>query len=573
MLDPLGRRLTWGAALLVGVAFTTLLGCNDQRGETSSADRGTGTERVTALDEDAHEVLDPDPGYEPRLQASPCKDPSVPTDQITCEVLVLPEDRDDPQGRQVELPVLRVRPVTPAPSTSAPSTSAPTTAGPTTRAPASTAPVVVLHGGPGGGVVDSWATWTTVLDDLGTELVLYDQRGGGAATPKLDCPEHSAALASVLGNDLSWEDERHAVGEALAACHDRLSDTGVDLDSYDTPTSTRDLEDLRQALGAEQMTLVASSYGTRLALDYLRTHQDHVRSLVLDGVDPPDASATTDATSAIAEAAEAAVDRLLDSCERDRACASAHPDLRAAIDRAVAAFDARPRRVTVDAATTDGSVVGGAGEAPGSQVGGSAVGGAQITMVLDGGDLYAGLYSAMYDTEVIPLLPSLIEAITGDDGTLLHTFAARALPALSSTSAGALLSVDCADAGGEGADGSDDVASQDPGRTSTILLTSSLPYCMDWPVEPVPRSFAAPVDPSAPPPTLVVAGELDPVTPASVARRVAEELDAAYLEVPRGGHSPLTVDACATRVLRSFLADPDAPDLGCVSRMKPRPYS
>lgn len=452
-----------------------------------------------------------------RLADSECPDPAAASAGFRCHTLVVPEDRAEPTGRQVELPVLR------------------------SGDPGAGVPVVVLHGGPGGGVVDDWALWSTI--DLGAagELVLYDQRGSGRAVPRLDCPEHAEAMQEVLATTDPWEDERGVVADALARCHDRLTAGGVDLDQYDTPTSTRDLEDLRIALGAEQLTLVGQSYGTRLALDYLRTHPDRVRALVLDGVDPP-GTATADATLA-----RAAVDRLVAACAEDDTCAARHPDLGPSIEDVLRTFDRSPRSVPLE--PLDGGVAS--------------------TMELTGDDLYAGLFAAMYDTEVVPLLPSLVETLRTDGGALLDTVSSMVLTGLSSTATGALMSVDCADAG----DASAASTTADPGRAATIALAGSLSFCDEWPVEAVGSDFDDEVELTDPPPVLVVAGELDPVTPADDAARVAERLSATYVEVPRAGHSPMLAEPCTTAVLRSFLATPERPDVGCVAQLRPRPFA
>jgi len=44
----------------------------------------------------------------------------------------------------------------------------------------------------------------------------------------------------------------------------------------------RDLEAVRQALGGPKLDLVGGSYGTRVALEYLRRHPEAVRTVVLD---------------------------------------------------------------------------------------------------------------------------------------------------------------------------------------------------------------------------------------------------------------------------------------------------
>ena len=44
----------------------------------------------------------------------------------------------------------------------------------------------------------------------------------------------------------------------------------------------------RRAIGAATINLIGVSYGTRVALEYLRRHPDRTRTVVLDGVVPPE---------------------------------------------------------------------------------------------------------------------------------------------------------------------------------------------------------------------------------------------------------------------------------------------
>ena len=57
---------------------------------------------------------------------------------------------------------------------------------------------------------------------------------------------------------------------------------------YTTPYAAEDLEAVRRALGYGRINLDGGSYGTRLALVYLRRHAEQVRSVVLRGISPPD---------------------------------------------------------------------------------------------------------------------------------------------------------------------------------------------------------------------------------------------------------------------------------------------
>ncbi len=495
---PLGptRVPATTARLLVGAAVVALavgVGC--------TPDRDDAQDRISPADQDGTSSTVA-PGPPPQLTDSACPEPGTPAgpdDRITCQVLVVPEDRAHPEDRQVELPVLTFEPfehVATSPAMAA-------------------APVVHLHGGPGGGAVEQWATWSTDADALGTDVVVYDQRGGGDASPALDCPEHQLAALDALADDGDPTEEQAVVADAIERCHDRLRDDGVDLDRYDIATSVADLEDLRRALGAERLRLVAGSYGTRLALEYAAAHPDRVAALALDSIDPPGSGHP----GSDAEQVDPAITRLIDACDADPACAAAHPDLGRSLDTALARADAAPLTIAVTDLTS--------GE-PGR-------------LVLTGDDLRAGLFAAMYDSELVPLLPLAIEAVARGDDALLSSVGPRLAPALSGTATGALMSAICADRTAEPPPWSEvDL----PEGTGTVALTSGDPYCDRWPVERT-ASAAADVDPTAP--VLVVAGELDPITPAATSRRLAQRWEATYVEVPRAGHAPMFATPCTPR--------------------------
>lgn len=100
-------------------------------------------------------------------------------------------------------------------------------------------PVVVLHGGPGGGINP---TMRRFHDPNRHRIVLFDQRGCGRSTPR----------ASVTANT-TW----HLVD---------------------------DIERLRRHLGIASWQLFGGSWGSTLALAYAQTHPERVSALVLRGV-------------------------------------------------------------------------------------------------------------------------------------------------------------------------------------------------------------------------------------------------------------------------------------------------
>ena len=100
-------------------------------------------------------------------------------------------------------------------------------------------PVVVLHGGPGGGLT----RYVLRLFNLKKwDVILYDQRGCGKSTPRLD-----------LKNNTTWN-------------------------------LVEDLEVLRKHLELDKWTLYGGSWGTSLSLAYASKHLDHVAAFVMRGI-------------------------------------------------------------------------------------------------------------------------------------------------------------------------------------------------------------------------------------------------------------------------------------------------
>jgi pimeloyl-ACP methyl ester carboxylesterase len=104
-------------------------------------------------------------------------------------------------------------------------------------------------------------------------IVFVDQRGTGPNA--LQCPELQQQMGS---SDLTPPTAR-AVTDCAAAL-------GRDRRFYSTADAVADLDDLRQALGADRISLDGVSYGTFTAERYALAHPEHVARLVLDSVVP-----------------------------------------------------------------------------------------------------------------------------------------------------------------------------------------------------------------------------------------------------------------------------------------------
>ena len=151
----------------------------------------------------------------------------------------------------------------------------------------SPAPIVYLAGGPGGSGVSSASgdrfPLFMKLREAG-DVIAFDQRGTRYAEPYPECPE---PVVPPLGRVLSSRDMLAVYAPVLRACFAHWTPT-IHPDAFTTMESVHDLESLRVALGVERLSFVGISYGTHLALAYIRQYPEHVEKAVLAGVEGVD---------------------------------------------------------------------------------------------------------------------------------------------------------------------------------------------------------------------------------------------------------------------------------------------
>jgi pimeloyl-ACP methyl ester carboxylesterase len=178
----------------------------------------------------------------------------------------LPERTDRPAGARVRLPVMRLRSSSATPG----------------------APLVFVAGGPGeSGLVTARGElfpYLAALRQIG-DVILYDQRGTGLASPRLTVDEQ---MNLPLDESIVSDASRQRLVHVARAAAQRIAVAGIDLSSYTTEQSVEDLEAIRRALRINQWTLWGHSYGSHLVLAYLRRFEGHTSRVILGGTNGPD---------------------------------------------------------------------------------------------------------------------------------------------------------------------------------------------------------------------------------------------------------------------------------------------
>lgn len=427
---------------------------------------------------------------------------------LKCGTLPVPENPALPNGRKIELHIVVL---------------------PALEKEDSRVPLFDLAGGPGLAATDGATFFATAgqIHRQHRDVVLVDQRGTGQSHP-LHCPEIESE------NPLSAMYPRAAVRR----CRRHL-ERDADLSQYTTRNSALDLDAVRAALGYPTVDISALSYGTRLALTYLRMFPQYVRSAALIGTVSDDAKIPLNH----GRNAQATLDDIFRDCLEDASCRKTFPDLPQRWRAVLKSVSAGPTvKYSVD--------------------------GRETTVRLTSGPFAEAFRQMLVTTSGQRRIPYLIDRMSLGD---YEPFLARSLhsggPAFAE---GLLLSITCAE----------DVAwitarDRQSASSDTFLgsyrIDEQMRACSVWNVPAIPITRAGmPVNV----PVVFFAGDRDPVTPATWAATMAKGFpNSRLVTIPKLGHFPdgLQHMECFDAMMSEFFhkGSVDAIDTTCIATMTP----
>jgi len=199
-------------------------------------------------------------------------------------------------------------------------------------------PLVYLVGGPGPSGIEHCVGLASgrmlrMLEHC--DVIGLDQRGTGLSRPNLEeGPEFAYELP--LDRPLTRAAFVEAYSAAVARCVAHWKQEGVELSAFDTRASAADVEDLRRALGLEQIQLWGESYGTHLGLAVLRDWPEHIARAVLVRVEGPDDTLKLPSTT------QRHLELLSGLVAEDPAFAETLPDLALVVRELLEALGAEP---------------------------------------------------------------------------------------------------------------------------------------------------------------------------------------------------------------------------------------
>ncbi|MEG3627514.1 alpha/beta fold hydrolase [Streptomyces poriticola] len=467
-----------------------------------------------------------------RFVPGPCPrtaDPVPALEGARCGSLTVPENRSRPKGRKITLGVA----IVPAADTGARASD----------------PIVWFAGGPGDDAVSEAQLAIDGGLNRDRDVIFMSQRGTYSADPELTCPNIDEFNARAVGLVYNAPSTGRLHVRATRACRDRLADRGVDLSAYNTTESAADYADLRRALGLRQWNVFGISYGTDLALTYLREHPKGIRSVGIDGVLPPSLAGASLTWSA----ARQGFDGLFEACAQQPACNSRYPNLSDTFERLVRELEARPVTTTVTVPDRP----------------------APVEVVIDGGVLVNWLTSA---THLAAGVPRSIDAIAhGDPQRIAEQWAGGKLSpqAVGRLAHGLAYGVFCSE--WTPFESEADVIRAGrrafPSFPRSVLANApQLPFlhadCRAWDIPAAPRSIRDVTRSDVP--ALVTSAGFDAQTGASNGAYAARTLSrSTVVTVPYVAHVAFAESPCAQEITVSFFDTPDRPNTSCLADLRP----
>ena len=272
---------------------------------------------------------------EPGIHTVPCSPGVSPGknevegEDYTCGVFTVPQNWDEPDGRNLDLSFVVVNATGENPEPD---------------------PLIYLEGGPGPSAILVMNIDKYQMLRPEHDLIFFDTRGLGLSqrlgfeeclvlAMQNDAPaEQIEALRTAAPNLLARVSGERGVGAPIIAdqdlpvlnaiCSEQFTAQGLDLNQFSTASNARDAVELVKALGYESFNIDSASYGTRLAMTIMNNISGYdaapeLRSVVLDSAFPP----SVYLIRTLVRSDHDFLPQLLDECALDAVCNEAYPDL------------------------------------------------------------------------------------------------------------------------------------------------------------------------------------------------------------------------------------------------------
>ena len=414
--------------------------------------------------------------------------------EVLCGTHEVPENPEDPEGRKITISFAIVPSVSEAKEPD---------------------PLVFFAGGPGQSARQSVGFITRSMRQVNEtrDIVLIDQRGMGDSSP-LACEFDEEELVSLPQAELVAAQER-----LLNEC---LSELDADTKFYTQDYANQDIHEILMSLGYDKVNLFGASWGTRSALLYATRYPEHVRTVLMDGNAPLENKVPMYANAD----AQVAIEQLFKDCAADPNCAKAFPNLEQDFYKVLSNLATGERKLNI----TD------------------PVSGKPIDVYMSRAVFVNILRNLLYAPAIARLVPLIIEQAKDDNFNTLLTLSNSMGDG--GMSIGASLTILCSEEMARMTD-LDIQEETTKGFVRDDMIDLYKQSCKVWPKAPLPEIYSEQMGSAAP--TLLLSGDIDPVTPPKWGEVMAQYMtNSKHLIASNTGHNVSPV-GCAPKLIAQFI--------------------
>lgn len=374
-------------------------------------------------------------------------------------------------------------------------------------------PLMFLAGGPGQAAVELATALNRIFKEVRKtrDIILIDQRGTGESSA-LSCDFET--VGNVY-NSLSDALKPKEIKACVAAF------TG-DVTQYNTENSIRDFDAIRAALGHKKVNIYGGSYGTRAGLVFMRMFPESLDSVVLDSVGPIEVP-----IGLFGQSGARSFNLLIENCRNNDSCHQAFPN----VANEFQAVKARLAKAPISLDILHPRL------------------GTPTTLVLDEAKFTGNLRFQLYGMQGRSMVPLVIhQAFLGNYQPLIGLMTQTEDEELVYT--GLLFNIVCNEDMPRVslADKAADAHNNFDGNNSHQAWALVCPFFAQYrPSENFYQAVTADI------PTLILSGNLDPVTPPSNGEITAKSLPNSHHIIIDNASHTVAMSTCANEIINEFL--------------------
>ncbi len=433
---------------------------------------------------------------------------AIENDSITWGHLLVPENWDAKESNQIEIAVAIIK---------------------NTGNLDDAESTVFIQGGPGAGSIQNMDLWLYHPLRKTNDIVIMDIRGTGNSKPRL-CPGLGKTLMKIIAkNQTAEEDEKEKTAAALA-CRKDLIVRGVDVSAYHSLSVAKDLHALKEYLNIKEWNVYGVSYGTYMAQVYASNFPKDIKTLVLDSSISDISNYYTLNTRNYINS----LSKVFEKCKNDPECNVQYPDLETVFYKTIKDLNENP--LTVATSKED------------------------ETFTYNAEDFKVAVQQALYHKQLVEVLPLLIYQFQDRNEEALSNLVS-AFGSLLRMDYGLYYCVSCNEVlPNNDISELNREASKYPELQGAIsFYKSDFKVCDKWNLE-LNDSLLLHHDLEGlhelDAPVMILAGEFDPITPASNGEEIADSFsNALVINAHTYGHVP-GFTKIGNDLVETFVANP-----------------